>query len=337
MSDPSRRRRRRWARRPDRRPAAGRRRSRVTLLEGKPRLGGRPTPSTAATSSSTTASTSSCAAAPAISRLLDRLGVADLVTLEPPRRPRDRRRQRQHAPPAPNAAARSPAPRRRRCCATACSAPDNGSAWCGRPWRCAASTLRATPSTAPALATGCATHGQDARTVQAVWDLIGIATLNAKADDASLSLAATVFQIGLLTKAGNGDIGWSKVPLQQLHGDPAAAELSRLGAERPDQRQGRAHRADTRRLAGDLARWREPTFDAVVLAVPPAAAEQLLPAGPTDLPSGWAERLGDLADRQRPLVYDRKVLDEPFIAGLGTRRPGCSTAPTAWGSRPGRR
>jgi hydroxysqualene dehydroxylase len=164
-------------------------------------------------------------------------------------------------------------------------------------------------------------HGQDARTVEAVWDLIGIATLNARADQASLSLAATVFQIGLLTKASNGDLGWSRVPLQQLHGDPAAVELDRLGA--------------TVRLGAKVERidrvsdgWsvtvrdgEQVTADAVVLAVPPAAAERVLPAGATALPAGWAERLGTSPILSVHFVYDRTVLDRPFMAGLGSVVP----------------
>ncbi len=41
-------------------------------------------------------------------------------------------------------------------------------------------------------------HGQSASAVHTLWELVGIATLNARADDASLALAATVFQIGML-------------------------------------------------------------------------------------------------------------------------------------------
>ena len=44
-----------------------------------------------------------------------------------------------------------------------------------------------------------------------------MATLNSRADGASLSLAATVFQEGLFTDATAADIGWSKVPLRELH------------------------------------------------------------------------------------------------------------------------
>lgn len=60
-------------------------------------------------------------------------------------------------------------------------------------------------------------HGQSARAVEALWDLVGVATLNAVAGDASLGLAAMVFKTGLLSDPGAADIGWARVPLGELH------------------------------------------------------------------------------------------------------------------------
>jgi hydroxysqualene dehydroxylase len=165
-------------------------------------------------------------------------------------------------------------------------------------------------------------HGQDARTVAAVWDLIGVATLNARADDASLALAATVFQLGLLTRTKDGDIGWSRVPLQQLHGDPAAAELVRLGST---VRCG----AKVESIATSDGEWMVSlrdddevlTADAVVLAVAPAAAERLLPPGSTRLPAGWAEQLGTAPILNVHFVYDEQVMDAPFVSALGSVVP----------------
>ena len=56
-------------------------------------------------------------------------------------------------------------------------------------------------------------------------------TLNARAADASLALAAYVFQQGLLTDRAAGDIGWAKVALQELHGDAALRALGAAGAQ----------------------------------------------------------------------------------------------------------
>ena len=166
-------------------------------------------------------------------------------------------------------------------------------------------------------------HGQTDRAIDALWDLVGVATLNARADDASLALAATVFQLGLLTDPGAADIGWSRVPLSELHGEPALAALHAAGAQ---VRTG----VPVRGLEPDGAGWRvitnsagkegaaEEEFDAVVLAVPPPAAEALLPPGAVSLPSGWARRLGSTPIVNVHVLLDRRVTDEPFLAGVGT-------------------
>ena len=64
-------------------------------------------------------------------------------------------------------------------------------------------------------------HGQHTPAIERVWDLICTPTVNLPADAASLTLAATVFKIGLLTDAAASDIGWAKVPLANVHAEPA--------------------------------------------------------------------------------------------------------------------
>ena len=159
-----------------------------------------------------------------------------------------------------------------------------------------------------------ARHGQSARTVEAVWDLIGVATLNARAADASLALAATVFQLGLLERPDAADIGWSLVPLQQLHGDAATRALEGAGVEV-------RLKARVSGLGADGAGWRldEERYDDVVLAVPPPDAERLLPPGAVDLAPGWAGALGSSPIVNAHVVLDRVVLDEPFVAGVDSR------------------
>ncbi len=160
-------------------------------------------------------------------------------------------------------------------------------------------------------------HGQDSRTVAALWDLVGTATLNARADQASLALAAMVFQVGLLTEADAADIGWSLVPLQRLHGDAAAARLREAGA--------RVHtgaKVTSLESAGDG--WlvgtgaEERVADHVILAVAPTAAEALLPAGSLAAAPGWAGDLGSSPIVNVHIVLDRPVLTEPFVACVGS-------------------
>ncbi|TCC63316.1 FAD-dependent oxidoreductase [Kribbella pittospori] len=156
-----------------------------------------------------------------------------------------------------------------------------------------------------------AAHGQDARLVEALWELIGVATLNARADDASLAVAATVFQVGLLEQSDAADIGWPLIPLQQLHGDAAARALAAAGVD------VRLH-ARVKSLDNVDGGWQldAERYDDVVLAVPPSEAERLLPEDAVDLPTGWAEALGSSPIVNAHVVLDRVVLDDPFVAGV---------------------
>lgn len=159
-------------------------------------------------------------------------------------------------------------------------------------------------------------HGQDRDAVDSLWDLVGIATLNARADDVSLALAATVFQIGLLTDSDAADIGWSRIPLRQLHGDAGQAALTAAGATVIHEKVTAVRRS----AAGWSVHTGDSEFaaDAVVSAVPPTAAQTLLPAGAVDLPANWAAALSSSPIVNIHVIYDRPVMDEPLRAGVGT-------------------
>ncbi|MFF0455576.1 hydroxysqualene dehydroxylase HpnE [Nocardia africana] len=159
-------------------------------------------------------------------------------------------------------------------------------------------------------------HGQHRDSVESLWDLVGIATLNARADDVSLALAATVFQIGLLTDSGAADIGWSRIPLRQLHGEAGQAALTATGVTVIHEKVTAIRRAE----AGWSVRTGASTYaaDAVVSAVPPAAAQALLPADAVELPANWAAALGSSPIVNIHVIYDRRVMDEPLRAGVGT-------------------
>jgi squalene-associated FAD-dependent desaturase len=163
-----------------------------------------------------------------------------------------------------------------------------------------------------------ADHGQRGRSVDALWDLLVVATLNAHSADASLALAAMVFQTGLFSGAAAGDIGWARIPLRELHGEAAQRCLRAAGVEvrtRAKVSQVEQSPAGWIVMERDGARL---DVDAVVLAVPPAQAERLLPADSTDLPAGWAERLGTSPIVNVHVVFDRQVMDHSFVAGVDT-------------------
>ncbi|MEU0290435.1 hydroxysqualene dehydroxylase HpnE [Streptomyces sp. NPDC052492] len=162
-----------------------------------------------------------------------------------------------------------------------------------------------------------AAHGQSPRAVEALWDLVGVATLNAVAGDSSLALAAMVFKTGLLSDPGAADIGWARVPLGDLH-DRLAREALDAAGVRTEVRT----RVTSVRTGADGS-WTVEIpggtihADAVVLAVPQREAHDLLPAGALDHP----ERLLDIGTApilNVHVVYDRKVLARPFFAALGT-------------------
>jgi squalene-associated FAD-dependent desaturase len=172
-----------------------------------------------------------------------------------------------------------------------------------------------------------ASHGQDERARRALWDLFSVSSLNVPGDDASLALAATVVRIGLLGSSGAADIGLPALSLGELHGAAAARLLGKLGATvRPNTKAAAISDSPGGRFLVRLARAEEGdgdaepiVADAVVLAVPHEAAARLMPPGA--LPAGeiadWAG-LGAAPIVNVHVIYDRKVMDLPFAAGVDT-------------------
>lgn len=160
--------------------------------------------------------------------------------------------------------------------------------------------------------------GQSQGAVDSLWELIGIAALNARADEVSLSMAATVFQEALLTYRGAADIGVPAVPLGQLHGDAATDQFRQNEVDLRTRtkvtaitRDGTGWRVNTRADAPDGR------HDRIILATDPPAAERLLPPGAVGQPDGWSQRLGTSPIINLHLLVDRQVLDEPFLATVG--------------------
>jgi squalene-associated FAD-dependent desaturase len=159
-------------------------------------------------------------------------------------------------------------------------------------------------------------HGQSPRAIATLWDLIALPTLNLPAAEASLALGAFVFQRGLLADAAAGDVGLHRAPLQQIIGDPAAAALARAGVS--------VHlRWRTQRVTaiGDRFAVVGPDSwlgaDAVVVAVPHDRAAALLPAEALR-GAAWPGALRSSPIVNLHLVYDRRVFEHRFAAGVGT-------------------
>jgi len=162
-----------------------------------------------------------------------------------------------------------------------------------------------------------AERGESAAAVEALWNLIALPTLNLPASEASLGLAAQVFQVGLLDRRDAGDVGYAGAPLSTLHDAPVQGALSAAGVDvrlrwrveriRGDGRGG----YEVEGPAGALG------ADAVVLAVPPARACGLLPPGAL-ADAGRLERLGESPIVNLHVVYDRAVTELPFAAAVGS-------------------
>ena len=168
-----------------------------------------------------------------------------------------------------------------------------------------------------ALGVWLAEHGQGPRAQSALWDLIARPALNVPAREASLALGAFVFRTGLLDRADAGDIGWARVPLSQLHDEPARRALAAAGVDvRLGWRATRivAEHGAVRAVEGPDGRL---DAEAVVLAVPHERAAGLAPEGALRDPDAMAA-LGRSPIVNLHVVYDRRVLDVPFAAGVDT-------------------
>ena len=157
-----------------------------------------------------------------------------------------------------------------------------------------------------------ARHGQGSAEIERLWDLLIKATCNLPAQTCSLGLAANVIKTGFFDTATGADIGWSKVPLSELHGDAAQAALDRRNVhlltgttvERIDGGEGNftvstssgTHRAD-----------------AVIVALGHQGVRSILPTTALTLP---VEDLGSSPIVNVQLVLDRRVTDRPIAAVL---------------------
>ncbi|MFR9676762.1 hydroxysqualene dehydroxylase HpnE [Streptomyces sp. TR02-1] len=167
---------------------------------------------------------------------------------------------------------------------------------------------------------------QTPRAVEALWDLIGLATLNARAPQASLALAVMVLRTGLLSAPGAADIGVARTPLGTLHDTLARAALDRAGVR--THLRTRVHSITPTDGSAGSTGWRVSAAtagggatgvpaDTVILAVPHTEAHRLLPKGALTEPDRILG-LGSSPILNIHVVYDRRVLHQPFLAALAS-------------------
>ncbi len=150
---------------------------------------------------------------------------------------------------------------------------------------------------------------QSARSIDALWNLITLPTVNLPAEEASLAMAATVFKIGLLDRSDAGDIGWSRIPLVELHGKLALRGLERAGVEvLLGERVTRIEPAH----AGHRLQVGSRTLDADAVIIATAARTA---ADMADVPEARAATaLGASPIVNVHIVLDRRVTDLPVAA-----------------------
>ncbi|MQA73482.1 MAG: phytoene dehydrogenase, partial [Solirubrobacterales bacterium] len=161
-----------------------------------------------------------------------------------------------------------------------------------------------------------ARRGQSPRALAGLWELIGRPTLNLPASEASLALAVRVFQIGLLSDAAAGDIGWATAPLSEVHDAPARRALADAGVDvRLRWRATQVtQEGDGWTVEGEADRV---VADAVILAVPHERLAPLLPADALDAPERLTA-LGRSPIVNLHVVFDRPVTELELAAGVGS-------------------
>ncbi len=160
-------------------------------------------------------------------------------------------------------------------------------------------------------------HRQGSDAVAGLWDLIVRPTLNLASEEASLAQAAQVFQIGLLREAAAGDIGYAHAPLSEIHDVAARRTLQGHGV---DVRLRHGATTITHTPAGfriEISGAPTVSADVVIVAVPPDRAGRLVPPA-AGLKAGNLSRLGRSPIVNVHVVYDRRVMDVPFAAGVRT-------------------
>ncbi|HTV11442.1 MAG TPA: hydroxysqualene dehydroxylase HpnE [Acidimicrobiales bacterium] len=166
-------------------------------------------------------------------------------------------------------------------------------------------------------------HFQGPQAISELWDLICLPTVNLPAKEASLAMAAKVFQTGLLRESSAADIGWSRVPLGLLHGQKGATALGKAGAQ--VHLRTNVHAVTSRSAAGGGEGGGNFTVrtssgdleaDAVIVALPHYCTEDVLPEGA--LGGRKPSRLTSSPIVNVHVHFDRQVTDLPFAASLGT-------------------
>ena len=166
--------------------------------------------------------------------------------------------------------------------------------------------------------------GQSDAAIDAFWDVFMRPALNLRAGEASAALGVFTVQTALLGGRGASDLIVPGVPLGAMHGDAAGAVLRAAGAE---VRTG----ARVVRLDGDAVVTAENERiqgDGFIVALPPRESAELLDEAPPTLEDSPIVSVH--------LLFDRRVLDVPLAALLGSPAHWVFDRGALLGHEPGR-
>jgi squalene-associated FAD-dependent desaturase len=161
-------------------------------------------------------------------------------------------------------------------------------------------------------------HGQNARTIGALWNLIVLPALNDDITSVSADAGVMLFQTALMGGREAAAIGYSRVALSKLAGDAATVYLSGHGGSvRTSVEVERVEVMDGRAVAVVTTANERVPADAVVLAVSHGAVASVVPRELSGQDGGGPGQNLDSA----PIVgvhiwYDRKIIDDVFVAVL---------------------
>ncbi len=158
-------------------------------------------------------------------------------------------------------------------------------------------------------------HGQNDRTIAALWELITLPILNDTIDDASAYMGIMAFQDSLLAGKGMADLGYSRVGLSTLISDGARRFIESRGGRLIMGRRVSDLCFENGRVTGVGVGEETIDADAVISAVPWDGLERLVISEDADTPLSsvnppqleWAPIVG------LHIGYDSPVMDEPFL------------------------
>ena len=163
-------------------------------------------------------------------------------------------------------------------------------------------------------------HHQTDRAIDNLWNLIVLSTLNDDARKVSADMALMVFQEGFLKGPAEAAIGYSRVGLTSLNGEPARRYIEGKGGYLAMGKAVISVRVEGGRISGvELSSGEVLQADAYCSALPSRVLLQVLPGEVACAP--FFSRASAL--RSSPIVgvhlwYDRPIMQQDFIVFLNS-------------------